>query len=66
MVQSADGVKISNFVKTTTVQDSDLLNVVRQKTNYAIKVENFKQGLGVELDVYNSQGQKISIPLSVS
>jgi hypothetical protein len=42
-----DGVKISEFIKTTTLSDSDLINLVRSGSNLSITVANFKSLLGV-------------------
>jgi len=47
MVDHADGVKISEFIKTTTLSDSDLLTLVRSGANLGITVANFKSLLGV-------------------
>ena len=47
MVDYADGVKISEFIKTTTLSDSDLLNLVRSGANLVITIANFKSLLGV-------------------
>ncbi len=50
MVDYADGVKTSQFVKTTTLSDSDLLSLVRSSANLAITVSDFKAQLGVGLN----------------
>jgi hypothetical protein len=42
-----DGVKISEFIKTTSLADGDLINLVRSGANLAITVANFKSLLGV-------------------
>jgi hypothetical protein len=47
MVDYSDGVKISEFIKTTTLSDSDLINLVRSGSNLSITVANFKALLGV-------------------
>jgi len=47
MVDYADGVKTSQFVKTTTLSDSDLLSLVRSSANLGITVSDFKSQLGV-------------------
>jgi hypothetical protein len=47
MVDHADGVKISEFIKTTSLADGDLLTLVRSGANLSITVANFKSLLGV-------------------
>jgi hypothetical protein len=42
-----DGVKISEFIKTTSLADGDLINLVRSGANLGITVANFKSLLGV-------------------
>ena len=50
MVDYADGVKTSQFVKTTTLSDSDLLSLVRSSANLGITVSDFKSQLGAGLN----------------
>jgi hypothetical protein len=41
-----DGVKISEFIKTTSLADGDLINLVRSGANLGMTVANFKSLLG--------------------
>lgn len=47
MVTRADGTKISEFLATDTLADSDLVTLVRSSTNYKMTVGNLKTALGI-------------------
>jgi hypothetical protein len=47
MVKRADGTPMSDFVKVTDLQTTDLIPIVRSQTNNAILVSDFESGLGL-------------------